>query len=535
LHALRLIPIDVLPASLHSLTHFPLVIWLGLLIAAGILRALGLMITQFSSISVTETINTRLKNMAIYSLLMATKKKFLSNSTMQWYYTEVFGRASQSITQIAMALTTLIQISFLGLGLFYLAWKETLVGLTLLGLVALTLKKLNKKVIAISHLAPNEAAIISKGLQRVTQNWIFVRVSGLEFPEYSKISYSLLKYFNSYSRVRLFAGIATVAPNLVGIILITVILAISNSFLKTNASIQLIFLYLFIRFTQQLSTFTNYFTNFLSHIPQLTTVMQFLDEIEENDYIGAKRFDSYLLSVRAINDQENYVKQSTPIQEFDGTLQDRNIVISGLWFKWSEDKDWVFEDFSISIEENSIFGIIGPSGSGKSTFLSLLLGLVEPIEGDVKIGGINAAEYVKNFSSEIGYVGADPFIIDGTIKDNILYGCHAEVDDLKLWQALSFAKISDVVQSLPGKLEYRISEIGEGLSTGQKQRLAIARAMVKDPKLLVLDEATANLDEDTEKTIADSINSIKGKCTVIIVSHKPGMLRNLDAKIILGL
>jgi ABC-type bacteriocin/lantibiotic exporter with double-glycine peptidase domain len=163
--------------------------------------------------------------------------------------------------------------------------------------------------------------------------------------------------------------------------------------------------------------------------------------------------------------------------------------------------------------------------------LSLLLGVLEPSRGRVTINGNDASEFFEKFDVPMGYVGAEPFLLEGSLRENLLYGSSEEVEDKALWEALEKAELAATVRELPGQLEYALTENSEGLSTGQKQRLSLARALVQKPLLLFLDEASANLDVDTESAIADSIRFLKGECTVLVISHRHGMLQHADTLI----
>jgi ATP-binding cassette subfamily B protein len=129
-----------------------------------------------------------------------------------------------------------------------------------------------------------------------------------------------------------------------------------------------------------------------------------------------------------------------------------------------------------------------------------------------------------------GYVGAESFLIEGTIADNIRYGALKSIDtsDKACLKALKRAHLDDLVTANPQILDHKINENGEGLSAGQKQRLALARALLGNPQLLILDEASANLDGETEADIAKTVSGLKGSCTTIIVTHRPGMLTYAD-------
>jgi ABC-type bacteriocin/lantibiotic exporter with double-glycine peptidase domain len=205
-----------------------------------------------------------------------------------------------------------------------------------------------------------------------------------------------------------------------------------------------------------------------------------------------------------------------------------SIAIEGLFYRYPNCSEFIVNNLTLSIGSGEQIGIVGKSGSGKSTVLAIILGILKPTAGSVRFDGEAPSERLKFGAKFIGYVGAEPFLIDGTIRDNLCYGCLQEVTDAMCWEALTLADLDRTVQGMAGQLAYKIAENGDGLSAGQKQRLSLARALLLRPSLLVLDEVSANLDADTELEIANSIRSLKRKCTVVIVSHRPGIIKYAD-------
>ena len=131
----------------------------------------------------------------------------------------------------------------------------------------------------------------------------------------------------------------------------------------------------------------------------------------------------------------------------------------------------------------------------------------------------------------MGYVGAEAYLIAGTLADNLCYGLTHTPSDAELWHALGQARLESVVRALPDGLAHRIREDGAGLSAGEKQRLALARALLAKPGLLVLDEASANLDEATEAELTESLRALRGTVTVLVVSHRPQLLAHADQRL----
>ncbi len=194
----------------------------------------------------------------------------------------------------------------------------------------------------------------------------------------------------------------------------------------------------------------------------------------------------------------------------------------------------LLSSLSFEIPAGSLAVITGPSGSGKSTLLNLLLGEFTPSEGQVEVAVLNEysplALVRKQILRNIGYVGAESFIIEGTILDNLLYGVKETISEEELLKVCEMAECG-FIHSLPNGFKQKITDQGLGLSMGQKQRLAMARALLRHPSALILDEATANLDLDTEKRLLQTLARLKGKVTIIASTHHPEILKFADQHI----
>jgi ABC-type multidrug transport system fused ATPase/permease subunit len=178
--------------------------------------------------------------------------------------------------------------------------------------------------------------------------------------------------------------------------------------------------------------------------------------------------------------------------------------------------------------------ILGPSGAGKTTLINLILGLLDPTSGEILISGEKPIQAINNWPGAISYVPQDPFIINSSVRQNICLGLDpASIKDSDIWQALEFAELKEYVASLPDELDAQLGENGYKFSGGQKQRLAIARGLLLQPKLMVLDEATSALDSKTENILIKSFQRLSGKVTIIVIAHRLTTAQNTDKVIYL--
>lgn len=212
----------------------------------------------------------------------------------------------------------------------------------------------------------------------------------------------------------------------------------------------------------------------------------------------------------------------------DGRLHEK-IELSGVRFRYHKAEVDAVAPLSLSIHRGQNVAICGPSGGGKSTLLLILMGIMKPTKGKVTCDGWSVHEHIQAWHSNIGYVGQSPFLVGRTVRENVGFGIEPEqIDDEKVWRALSLASAADFVRELPGELDSVVGEGGTRLSGGQRQRLVLARALYEEPDILILDEATAALDNNTEREVTRAINKLTGRMTVVSVAHRLSSIRDCD-------
>ena len=187
----------------------------------------------------------------------------------------------------------------------------------------------------------------------------------------------------------------------------------------------------------------------------------------------------------------------------------------------------ILNDASLEIRKNKITALVGPSGSGKSTIVNLLLRLYDVDSGGVYIDGVNIKEYdIFSFLRKIGFVSQETFIHNASVKENIAFG--GEYAEQEVIEAAKLANVDDFIQQLPEKYDTMVGDHGMRLSGGEKQRIAIARAMIRKPEILILDEATSSLDNISENIVQKAINNVSKNCTTFIIAHRLSTIQNAD-------
>lgn len=195
----------------------------------------------------------------------------------------------------------------------------------------------------------------------------------------------------------------------------------------------------------------------------------------------------------------------------------------------SEDYEKALDRVSFTIPKGGAIAFVGESGAGKSTIVDLLLGLLEPTEGVIRVDGKDIQKSLSAWQKNIGYIPQSIYLGDETIRSNVAFGIpKEESDDKKVWEALELAQLAEMVRKLPLGLDTVIGERGTRVSGGQRQRIGIARALYHKPEVIVMDEATSALDNITEKEITNAIESLKGERTVIIIAHRLTTVENCD-------
>ena len=231
------------------------------------------------------------------------------------------------------------------------------------------------------------------------------------------------------------------------------------------------------------------------------------------------QFQQASLAVQRLGDVMN-----APVEPYSLIPQRENdgpglIEIEGLGFRYSEQRAQLYEDLNLTIQPGRTIAIMGPSGSGKSTLAKLLLGFYQPTQGQIKIDGIDIRNLSANeLRSYFGVVPQETILFSGTILANLQAGS-VNTTMAQVTQAAKLAGIHETIEQLPQGYQTEIGERGVGLSGGQKQRLAIARALLKRPKILIFDEATSALDAETAEAFARTINQLKGKVTMLFITH----------------
>lgn len=235
-----------------------------------------------------------------------------------------------------------------------------------------------------------------------------------------------------------------------------------------------------------------------------------------------------LESVRSVGDvlsamdvEDNTTKKN--IKNVEG-----NIEFSSVSFKYHDADSPVLSGFTLSVRKGETVALVGESGAGKTTILNLIMGFNKPTDGSLTVDGNDITKInLNSLRNHLAVVPQNTILFTGTLRDNITYGLE-NVDDKRLREVIEAANLTELVASLPEGLNSHINEHGSNLSGGQKQRISIARALIRDPEIIILDEATSALDTISERKIQSAIDNLCKDRTTFIVAHRLSTIRNAD-------
>ena len=243
----------------------------------------------------------------------------------------------------------------------------------------------------------------------------------------------------------------------------------------------------------------------------------------------------YGATIEVICDEISNIKDRTHIKEKSNNFDfNREIKLNNIFYSYPKSNIQILHNISVKIHKNSLVGVVGLSGAGKSTLTDIILGMIKPDQGIVKVDGVDIHSNIRVWQNHIGYIPQTVYLTDDSIKSNIAFGVNIDgIDDTLLQQAIKSAQLETFVSSLPDGVETLVGEYGSRISGGQRQRIGIARALYNNPDVLVMDEATSALDKTTEKQLMKVIKDISQSKTVVFVTHRESIMNYCDKVLML--
>ena len=426
------------------------------------------------------------------------------------------GSVVQNLQTLVIQLTSGI---LLGVSLFLTASKVTVLVFMILAFLVFPMRIFDKKISSSAQGLTEEGAKINRRLLMSIKNLLLMRIYGTQHIEEAKAvagSEAIRRHHLVYYG---YGALKFALPQVVGVAIICAIAILGTSSFGMPSGTLVSYIYIFVRFLQTFSSVSLSTATVIQYWPQ---AMELAMWWADHSFDGIRNIQK--IDVAPVRDLEII----TPV----------GWSLKNVSFRYQKAETEIFQDLNLSIVPGQCLVVTGPSGGGKSTLFGLLLGSLQPDSGIIEVsfnGQLRGAleSFRSSLLTKIGYVGAESFLIEGSVYQNIVYGLQHQPSESAIKDAFLKAECQFVF-NLPGGLDYLLTEQGQGLSAGQKQRLSLARALLRQPKILILDEATANLDLKTEAKLVDTLGLFKGQMTIIAATHREGLLKIADQHLSLG-
>lgn len=497
---------NLIDQEMINISIVEIVVIVSIFIATAILNGVSYYIISFLGTKVVSKIRQRIWNIIIY-LPLKYFNETLSGESVSRIINDtniLKDLISERVINFFTGIFTLIAALII---LFYLDVQLTLIILIAAPLTLLIVIPLGRRVFKISVTTQEETAKLTANISQSLSEIRLIKASNAEEVEKEATKQSVVGLFLlGLKEAKVYAFLFPIMSGVTMLIIFGIIgyggLRVSSGTLSSGTLIAFI-LYLF-QIIVPITEFSSFFTQF------------------QKTKGATKRINEILNEKTEIMDDGKIIN-----------LEDKTITFDNVSFGYNDEK-LILKNLNFEIKPNQKVAIVGPSGSGKTTIFSLIERFYQPNEGKILVDETDINEYsLYNWRLQIGYVFQENALFALSIRENITYGLQNDVSDEQIWNALKQANAYDIVNNLPQKLDSIVGERGSKLSGGEKQRISIARAILRNPKLLLLDEATASLDSRSEKAIQDALVSLMNNRTTIIIAHRLATIIDSDVIIFL--
>ena len=413
---------------------------------------------------------------------------------------------NQSITQIITAICTLIGILVM---MFSISWQMTLISLVILPVSALLVKNIVGKSQKYFKAQQDYLANVNGQVEEVYSGLNIVKVFNAEGKVTNEVEKANDNLYHSAWKSQFLSGLMFPVMNFIGNVGYVAV-AVAGGYLAIQGTITVGNIQSFIQYNKQ-------FTQPINQIAQISSMLQAM-------VAAAERVFEFLEE----DEEKNTAKQGTSVEQLKG-----NVKFNHVKFGYDAEKT-IINDFNCDVKDGQKIAIVGPTGAGKTTMVKLLMRFYDVTDGAILVDGINIKDFERGeLRKMFGMVLQDTWLFGGTVKENIKYGKEDATDD-EVIQAAKAAHVHHFIKTLPNGYNSVLNEESSNVSAGQKQLLTIARVILTDPKVLILDEATSSIDTRTEIQIQKAMDNLMEGRTSFIIAHRLSTIKNADLILVMN-
>ena len=475
------------------------------IVIAFAVKGISLYVAKVLMINVGEEVKMKLQFDMLKSLVKADTQfidekhsgKFISNLTYDVsHITNLLSIAILNLFKDSLTLFGLLIVMFIQ------NWKLSLISIIMIPLASIAARTLGKRMGKVVTEAQEKSGFLTSYLVELFKNHKLIKIFQKENFETNKASGHLEQLKDKSKKIStVLVRMSPIMEVLTGIMIAILIFYSGKLIMKNEIQV-------------------NNFFSFLAAMMlayQPVRSLSTLNMVINQGYSAASRILPIIDTVNSIRDKEN----SKKIEINEGRIQFKDI-----YFKYNSNEENVLNNINLEFKGGKMTALVGHSGSGKSTILNLIPRFYQPKNGDITIDGQSIYETtLESLRKNISLVSQETTLFDDTIKNNIKYA-NENVSDEEIYEAAKLSNSYDFIENLPNKFETIIGENGVRLSGGEKQRISIARAMIKKSEIILLDEATSSLDYETERKIQEALKLLVKNKTTIVIAHRLSTIQN---------
>ena len=479
----------------------------GLIVLAFFIKGGSLYLAKVTMINVSENVRKDIQ-VDMFASIIKADTKLIDNKHSGKFITNIVNDVNMITNLVSTAILNLFKDSLTLIGLlsvmFYQNWKLSLVAIIMIPLASIAARTLGKRISKVTTEAMQKAGILNTYLMEIFKNHKLMKIFQKETYEKNRANIYINNLKETSRKINIvFVRASPIMEALTGI-MIACLIYISAKLVANNEL--------------EVSNFFSFLAAMMLAYQPVRSLAT-LNIVVQQGLSGARR-------VLPIVDDINEVKDNDKATDIN--INEGEITFSDVSFNYDENENKTLKSIKLDIPGKKMTSLVGHSGAGKSTILNLIPRFYNIHEGDIKID--NQSIYkstIRSLRKNISLVSQDTTLFDDTIRNNIAYAnLDASDDEIKAAAKFSFA--DEFIEKLPKKYETIIGENGIKLSGGEKQRLSIARAILKKSKIILLDEATSSLDADTENKIQKAISFLTEGKTTIVIAHRLSTILNSD-------